>query len=170
MKLYEFHVGETNTRAMGDGVSVAGRNLGIGRVPVHLAASAGRENSRVGDYVGWRARYRRSHAVTAAVTDNQIENACALEHFNALAVTYPVDQCARNLSAGLISVSVNYAPTGVCGFTSELELSTWLEVEMRSGGLQLSHARGALVNQYLDCLRVAQRRARGKRVTPVQLG
>ena len=49
MELHELHVGERHARAMRDGEAVAGRHDRIRRVPIDLAAAAGRQHRRVGD-------------------------------------------------------------------------------------------------------------------------
>ena len=56
MKLHELHVGERDAGAMRDREAVAGRDDGIRRVAIDLAAAAGREHGRVGDDLGRRGR------------------------------------------------------------------------------------------------------------------
>lgn len=52
---------------------------------------------------------------------------------------------------------------------AQLEIPAWLEIEARAGSLQLTHARRAFLDEYLDRLRVAQRGTGGQRVAAVQL-
>ena len=54
-------------------------------------------------------------------------------------------------------------------FLAELEVSARLEVEVRAGSLQLAHAGRTFLDQHLDRFGVAERRARGERVLPMQL-
>src|SRR5450759_4212802 len=55
-------------------------------------------------------------------------------------------------------------------FASKCELAARLEIEPCARGLELSDASRALFDQHLDCLCVAERRARSERVDPVKLG
>src|SRR6185436_20413978 len=50
----------------------------------------------------------------------------------------------------------------------ELQLTARIEVELGTCRLELAHACRPLLHQYLDCRRVAQRRARGERVATVK--
>ena len=54
-------------------------------------------------------------------------------------------------------------------FATELEVAAWLQIETRTGGLQLPHSRGSLFNQDLDSLRVAESGSCRQGVAPVQL-
>ena len=52
---------------------------------------------------------------------------------------------------------------------SQLEVSARLEIEARSGCLQLADARRSFLDEYLDCFGVTQRRAGCQSVAPMEL-
>ncbi len=80
------------------------------------------------------------------------------------------DERARDLGAGLVAVRVDDAILRVRRLASELEPARRIEIEVRAGGLQLAHARRSFFDQHLHRRRVAERRAGGERVLPVQRG
>src|SRR5665213_907170 len=106
VKLHEFHVGERDAGAMRDSVSVARRDDWIGRVAIGLPATAGRKNSCIRDYFDRLSRDTGLHADTHAAMDNEIQDACALQHLDPLAVTHPRNQRAGNFGTRLVSVRV----------------------------------------------------------------
>ena len=55
-------------------------------------------------------------------------------------------------------------------FPTELEISSRLQVEARSGGAELAHASGAFLNQNLYRGGIAERSSGGERILTVQLG
>src|SRR6185437_7076002 len=55
------------------------------------------------------------------------------------------------------------------GFTTELEIPTWLEIELRTRGRQLADARWTFFDEHLHCLRIGQGGTRRQSVLPVQL-
>ena len=65
---------------------------------------------------------------------------------------------------------VDDAPSRVRRFTTELEVSARLEIELCTGGRQLTNARGTFFDEHLDRLCISEGGARGQRVQPVQLG
>src|SRR5512140_2635201 len=72
MKLNELHVGQSNTRAMGNCVAVAGRDCRICCIPVDLPASARCQNRGICDNLDWGAGSRCSNAATDPVRHDEI--------------------------------------------------------------------------------------------------
>src|SRR6202521_6015485 len=130
MELHELHVGERGARAMRDCVAVTGSNLRIRRVPVDLPASSGRQHGRVGDDFDRFACYRGAYAKCHPILDNKVENSCLLENFNSLALFHLLDQRARDLRAGLISVRVHDPSARVGSLTAEFEIPSRLQIEL----------------------------------------
>ncbi len=84
------------------------------------------------------------------------------------ALAHARDERARDLGAGLVAVRVDDAILRVRRLAAEHEPPVRIEIEVRAGGLQLAHARRPFLDQHLHRRRVAERRARGERVLPVQ--
>jgi hypothetical protein len=168
MELDEFHVGERDARPMRDRVAVSRRDHRVRRVPVHLTATARGEHRRIGDDVGGAPFHARAHADARAAPHDQLEHAGLLEHADLLRAAHARDERPRDLGPGLVAVRVDDAVLRVRRFSSKREASARIEVEVRAGGLQLTHARRAFFDQHLDGGGIAQRRARGERVLPVQ--
>jgi hypothetical protein len=57
----------------------------------------------------------------------------------------------------------------VSSLTAKFEIPSRLQIELRTGGRQLTNARGTLFDQDLDCFRVGKRRARGQSILAVKL-
>jgi hypothetical protein len=60
--------------------------------------------------------------------------------------------------------------TGVRRFLPELEFSSWLEIEISPGSVQLANARWAFLDKNFYRLCIAQCGARSERIYPVKLG
>jgi hypothetical protein len=58
----------------------------------------------------------------------------------------------------------------VCGFPSELEIAAGLQIETRTGRLQLPHSCWSLFDKHLDGLRVAESGSCRQRIATMQLG
>jgi len=141
-------------RAMCDCVAVTGRNLRICRVPVNLAASSRRQHGHIRDDLDRLARNCSAHAECHSVFDDEIEDTRFLQHIDPLALPHALDQRARDFGTGLIPVRVYDASARMGGFATELEVSTGLEVEVRSCGRQLTDSRRPLFDQDLDRFRI----------------
>jgi hypothetical protein len=61
------------------------------------------------------------------------------------------------------------SPPRVRRLPSQLEIATWLQIEMRACCLKLANSGGAFFDEHLDSSRVAQGRARCQRVSSMQL-
>jgi hypothetical protein len=109
-------------------------------------------------------------STVASATDDQIEHACALEHFDAPRFLHARDECSRHLGAGLISVCVDDPILRVRRLSSELQAALWIEIEVGAGGLQLAHTCRSFLDQHLHGRRVAKRGAGRQRVLPVKRG
>jgi hypothetical protein len=70
----------------------------------------------------------------------------------------------------LIAVRVDDSASGMRRFTTKLEVSTWLQIELRTRGRQLTNTRGTFLDEDLDSFCVSEGSARGQGVLPVQLG
>ncbi len=54
-------------------------------------------------------------------------------------------------------------------FPAKLEVSAWLEIEVRAGGRELSNARRSFFDENFYCLRIAERRACCQGILTVKL-
>ena len=141
---------------------------GIRRVAIDLPAAARRQHGRVGDDLRRPPGDARAHADATPRLHDQIEHARLLEHADARRLRHARDERARHLGAGLVAVRVHDAILRVRRLAAELEPSAGIEVEVRARGLQLAHARRPFLHEHLHGGGVAERRAGGERVLPVQ--
>jgi hypothetical protein len=149
--------------------TIAGRHYGIGRVSIRLPTPARCEHRHVGDDLRGASGDARTHADAFSTADDEVEHACFLDDSDALTLVDTIDESARDLGAGLIAVCVDDAVLRVRRLTTELEIPRRIEVEVRPGSLQLTHARRPFLDKYLDGGGVTERRARSECVAPVQL-
>ena len=168
MELYELHVGEPHVCAMRDREAIAGRDLRIGRVLVHLATAAGGEHGRIGDDLHRAPGDTGAHAGALPVRHDEVEDARGLEHADALALAHPLDQRAGDLGPRLITMCVHNAVSRMRRFVPEIEIAVGTEVEVGAGDVQLAHPRRPLLHQHRNRRGVAQRRARRQRVLTME--
>src|SRR4051812_45304760 len=107
MKLNELHIGEPRARAMSNCETIASGDDRIRRVAVHLTAAAGGEHRDVGDDLDGSTGNAGAHSQTLRALDEEIEYACLLDDTDPIALVHALDECARDLGAGLIAVGVD---------------------------------------------------------------
>src|SRR5512143_3267105 len=139
MELNELHVRELHARAMRNRVTVTGRDLRIGRVFVNLTAAACRQNGHVSNDLDRLPRSGRPDPDARAIFDDQVEHSSLLEHIDFRSSTHTFDQRSRYFGPSLITMSVHDPAAGVRRFLPELELSSWLEIEISPGSVQLAN-------------------------------
>jgi hypothetical protein len=83
---------------------------------------------------------------------------------------HAIDERTGDLCTRLVAVRVDNSVLGVGSLTTELEVTGWIEVEMRTGCLELADARWSFLYQHLHRFGIAQRRSRGQSITTMQLG
>jgi hypothetical protein len=169
MELHELHVSELYSCAVGYRVAVTGRDLRVSRIPVHLAASAGCENRRVGDDLDWLPGTSPSDSAADSVAHDEVENAGLLQHLDLSGGPHTLDQSSRDLGSGLVPVRMDDSAPGMRGFLSKLELPTGLEIEIRSSGVQLAHPRRAFLDEHLNSFGVAEGGPCRQRVLSMEL-
>src|SRR5262245_20861013 len=115
MELHELHVGELRACAMRNRETVTRRDDRIRRVTIDLTASARCKHGGVSDDLDRTTRDGRADTAASLAVYNEIEHSRLLEHGDALALLHFHAQCARNFSAGLITVRVHDAIARVGG-------------------------------------------------------
>jgi hypothetical protein len=169
VELDELHIGQLGPGTVRDCETIAGRNLGIGGIPVQLAASARRQYGRVSDYFHCFSGYRGANSEDHAILDDELEDSRFLEDFNSLTLLHLLDQRARDLGAGLIAMRMHDPPARVGSLTTEFEITSRFQIELRTRGRQLTDAGGTFFDENLDCFCVSEGGTRGQSILPVQL-
>jgi hypothetical protein len=109
MELNELHVGKGDPGAMRNGVTVAGRNLGIGRIPVYLPASTSSEDRCVSDDLDWLSRSRGADSVADTAAGDQVENSRFLENLYRLGFPHTLDESSGDFGSRLVAMRMNYS-------------------------------------------------------------
>ena len=177
MELDELHVGDRRTRAIGHGDAIAGRDVGVRRVEVHLPRPAGAEERgacahRV-DVAGGAIEHVRSPADggVARVIDQQVDREMVLENAYLRRGAHRFGEGADDLVSGGVE-RVQDASLRVTALLPEVvrpALAVLVAVEAHAEVDQLADAGRALAHDDLHDVAMTEARARAERVRDVRL-
>ncbi len=170
VELNELHVGEHRAGPRGHRDTVAGRFYGVGRKSIEAAHSAGGEHDggcRERDELAGRI-LARAHAVDAISVDQEILRGRVLDDLDRGILSHRFDQRLEDLVPGRVSARFDDAPALMRRLTPQCEFALVGPVECRAELEQLFHARGCVLGEDLDDLRIADAGAGALRVDRVQ--
>jgi hypothetical protein len=170
MKLNELHVREPSTGAMSNCETIASGDHRIRSVAIYLTASSRGEDRDIGDDLNRPAGDAGANTNALIATHEEVEHPCLFDHADAVTLVNPIDEGARHFGARLIAMRVNDSVLRVRGFTSQLEIARWVEVEMRTRCLKLADPCRTFFDEDLYRRRITQCRAGSEGVSSVKLG
>ncbi len=126
MELDEFHVGNGCARAPRHRQTIAGRDIGIGRVKIDLAAAASGQNDVFSlesrDLVGIRVQSVNADTAFLVRRQDQVNGEMMLEKLDILLPRSRVQQGSFDLMAGDVA-SMKDAALGVTAFAPQIQLT-----------------------------------------------